>query len=87
MSEWVECLRRVSYAAADEAVRTIRDTGQVEPPTCGEVYALARQIDDRIASARRSLIRALPPPKPSAEEKARVREILSKVGVKIKGAK
>src|SRR5258708_33327844 len=87
MSEWVECLRRVSHAGALEAVRTIRDTGQAAPPTCGAVYVLARQIDVRIASARRASIRALPPAKPSAEEMARVRELFSKVGVRIKGTK
>jgi hypothetical protein len=46
-AEWAERLAAVSFPAALEAVGEFCDRGGHEPPTVGEVYQLARAIDER----------------------------------------
>jgi hypothetical protein len=82
-AEWAESLGRVSFESALEAVREFRDSGHHEAPTSGEVYALAKSIDERKDSDRRRAQKKLEMPKPSAEEIARARAALSDIMQKI----
>jgi len=50
---WAESLGRVSVRGALDAIRAISDSGQHDPPTCGEIYKLAVQFDQREDDLRR----------------------------------
>lgn len=58
-AEWSECLSRVSFEAALEAVREMRDGGRGDAPTPGEVYALAKDVDKRLVDERRRSMRLI----------------------------
>jgi len=63
---------RVSFESALEAVRNIRDSARPDPPTPGEVWSAARDIDDRAAQAvRHDDLARLPEPTLTEEERQR----------------
>ena len=52
-AEWTECLLRVTFRAALEAVRELRDSGRRDAPTPGEIYRVAFGIEERAEDERR----------------------------------
>lgn len=83
-AEWAESLSRVSFPGALEAVREFRDSGRPEPPTPGEVWKAAQDIDDRRAREQAARRLRLVEPAPSEAERARGRatlhEIIGRIG-------
>jgi hypothetical protein len=70
-AEWAECLSRVSFEAALEAVRDYRDAGHPDAPTPGKIYRAAKGIDDRAEDdRRRRRLRLADHTKPSEEARA-----------------
>lgn len=84
--EWAECLVRVEYGDAVKAVNEIRDSGSMRPPTPGQVYLRAREIEhdrnenkERIAR-RREMMET---PKPSAADRAKAKKMVAAALAKI----
>jgi hypothetical protein len=85
MNEWAESLARVSFPAAMEAVRNFRDNGEHDAPTCGEIYQVARRIDDRLAHDRRARVLRLEDKRAVTDEERRIaKETIAKIAFKIK---
>ena len=84
-AEWTECLSPVSFQAALEVVRELRNSGRREVPTPGEIYRGAIEIEKRRFEDRRLRQRKLVVV-PSAEErervKAQLRGLVESIGVK-----
>ncbi len=79
-AEWAECLARVSFDAALEAVRDLRDSGRREAPTPGEIYHVAAGIDRRAEDdRRRRVLRLADRTKPSGQERDRFRAMIRKL--------
>ncbi len=75
-AEWAECLARVSFGAAVEAVRHLRDSGRREAPTPGEIYQMAAGIDRRAEEERRRrVLRLADRTEPSEQERDRRRAV------------
>ncbi|HKN01011.1 MAG TPA: hypothetical protein VJX23_10890 [Candidatus Binataceae bacterium] len=76
-AEWAECLSRVSFNAALEAVRDFRDGGRQDAPTPGEVFREAAAIDKRAEDEkRRRTLKLADHRKPSEENRARVHALV-----------
>jgi hypothetical protein len=79
-AEWAECLARVSFPAALEAVRDFRDRGRQDAPTPGEIYREAAAIDQRAEDERRRrTLKLADHSKPNEQERARFRAVLHSV--------
>ncbi len=77
---------RVEYGDAVKAVNEIRDSGSMRPPTPGQVYLRAREIEhdrnenkERIAR-RREMMET---PKPSAADRAKAKKMVAAALAKI----
>lgn len=86
-AEWIEALAPVSFESALDTVRSIRDLGQTDPPTPGEVYLGARQRDDA-RPQRLSLEFHEPPPTEEQIEKnkAILRDMIAKLSLKVRAS-
>jgi hypothetical protein len=84
-AEWTECLSPVSFEAALEVVRELRDSGRRQVPTPGEIYRGAIEKEKRRFEDRRSRQRKLVVVQ-SVEERERVqaklRGLIESIGVK-----
>ena len=76
-AEWAECLSRVSFEGALEAVRGLRDSGRQESPTPGEIFKLAREFDDRSEADARRKQRLLEEPARTPEQIAAAKNLVA----------
>lgn len=89
-AEWAECLSRVDFQDALEAVRQFRDAGSSEPPTPGQVWREAQELGDRRRrqeAVRRVQIEGPPPTKEQISRgRAILRDAIEKLGKKMRMA-
>jgi hypothetical protein len=82
---WCEVLAEVSYAAARRVVLDLAKAGEPRP-WVGMIRARAAALDRLRADDRARQVKALAWPKPTAEERARVKQIVAELLEKLDGS-